>query len=153
MRRPRLTLLSCMLAAAILSTVGCFKGDTPELGYVEGNVTLDGEPLEGALITFYPQGGGRPSYGRTNASGWYEMIYTNQAKGVLPGEHSISISTFQRAEDGVEGSPETVPAKYNVETELTRTVEASDNVIDFELDSEGEIMEPDETGEYSPVSP
>jgi hypothetical protein len=37
---------------------------------------------------------------------------------------------------------ETVPARYNTKSELTANVKRGDNVINFALESGGEILEP-----------
>ena len=135
-------------ASALLLTVGCGSGTTPELGYVEGTITLDDQPLEGAMVMFNPAGKGRPSGAVTDVEGWYELTYSSSAMGALVGEHDVTIRTYQApdpyAEDPAakQGVAEKVPAKYNARTELTKTVEPTEQVIDFQLDSEGEIVPP-----------
>ena len=135
----------CVASAVLLSLIlGCGP-DGPETATVEGTVTLGGEPLDGALVRFQPSNG-RPSGGRTDSEGHYELIYSRGREGALPGEHIVTISTFQRG-DPEEGTPtliERVPARYNSKTELKETVEAGDNVIDFNLEAEGEIINPRE---------
>lgn len=56
------------------------------------------------------------------------------------------ISTFQEGDpgQGTERVPEKLPAKYNTKTELTKTVEPGSNVIDFKLDSKGDVSGPGE---------
>ncbi|MDQ3332196.1 MAG: carboxypeptidase-like regulatory domain-containing protein [Planctomycetota bacterium] len=123
-------------------TLGCGP-DGPEIATVEGTVTLGGEPLAEAMVLFQPSNG-RPSAGRTDAEGHYELIYSQGREGALPGEHTVAISTFQ-AGNPEEGTPkiiERVPAQYNVQTELKETVEAGENVIDFNLKAEGRILDP-----------
>jgi hypothetical protein len=48
----------------------------------------------------------RESYGRTDADGNYELYYTDDDKGAVPGKHSVRISTATGgdADSGVEGS-------------------------------------------------
>lgn len=137
--------ITTALAAAVLAlgAVGC-GSDGPELASVQGTVRLDGEPLEGAKLLFIPATGGRPSGARTDASGSYELTYSRQAEGALLGDHVVTISTYQAGDPdaGVVKIAERVPAKYNVQTELKRPVGEDDNVIDFELDSKGKIVEP-----------
>jgi len=63
----------------------------------------------------------------------------------------IEISTYSGGEDAdfypeVE-VPEKLPAKYNVNSELTAVVEEKDNEINFELSSEGEIIQPGQAEE------
>lgn len=146
-----------VLSLLLLSLVcGCSSADVPELAPVEGTVTLDGEPLEGALVTFNKVGGGRPAYGRTDADGWYQLTYMDGIAGALPGEHVVWITTYREGDPDADDPEaqktrkEEVPAQYNVNAsgnpDMTRTVKAGeDNVIDFELKSEGEIIELDDS--------
>lgn len=122
-------------------TVGCGNKD---LGGVYGTVTLDGSPLEEAMVTFTPVEGGRPAAGRTDADGNYELVFSRDDEGALIGEHFVSISTYNVVpgeDDQDKVIPERVPAKYNVNSELKETVDAGSNKIDFDLTSEGEIIE------------
>ncbi len=143
---PSLRTVPVCVAAALLFalTPGCGP-DGPEIATVEGTVKLGGEPLAESTVMFQPSSG-RPSAGRTDAEGHYELVYSQGRKGALPGEHTVTISTF-RAGDREEGIPkiiERVPAKYNAKTELKETVEAGKNMIDFNLEAEGRIADPRE---------
>lgn len=135
-----------MLPAIAFLFLGC-SSDNNVAG-VDGTVKLDGKPLKGALVKFTPQAGGRPSYGRTDDAGYYELAYTNDQEGAEIGKHSVSITTYEDTggyEDEGKGSEEKVPAKYNSQTELVEEVPAGGATINFDLDSEGEI---DTTGGY-----
>jgi hypothetical protein len=123
--------------------VGCGNSD---LGSVEGTVRLNGQPLENARVTFTPVAGGRPAAGKTDNQGRYELIFSRDDKGALIGEHAVSISTFSEhlADDGetTEVVPEKVPARYNTNTELKAKVEGGANTLDFDLEPEGDIIQP-----------
>jgi hypothetical protein len=138
----RLAKWGCLVLGAMLM-VGCGPSG-PEVATVEGMVTLDGKPLEGALVMFTPVAGGRPAAARTDEGGCYELQYTEDREGALLGEHIVSISTYQEGDvsSGIANVPEKVPAKYNVKSDLKQTVEAGDNNFDFPLNSEGEIIKP-----------
>jgi hypothetical protein len=126
----------CAVGLGMALAVGCGGSDGPELAIVNGTVTLDGAPLKEAFVTFVPESG-RPSYGGTNESGYYELAYTEARKGAVPGAHTVRVST-QRAGDpdsGVKAQPERVPKKFNTQSQLKKTVEAGSNTIDFELTS------------------
>ncbi|QDT14592.1 transthyretin-like family protein [Alienimonas californiensis] len=134
---------------ALALTIGC-GGPSPDyrsvgLADVSGVVTLDGAPLENAVVRFYEAGRRvRYSYGQTDADGRYSLQLNTRQDGVLPGEKEVVIST---AATGFEvkngGGPERVPARYNRDTELTRTVERDgSHSFDFDLTSDGEIAEP-----------
>ncbi len=122
-------ILLCLLSA------GCGSGG--DLARVKGKVTLDGQPLEDATVQFQPTAkGGAPSSGKTDSKGRYELMYTFDTRGAMPGEHVVSITTagtdFDEAGNEFERE-ERVPAKYNRKTTLKRTVEPGGNTIDFEL--------------------
>ena len=130
------------LVAVLGSVFGC--GDA-NLGRVQGTVTLDGQPLEGAMVTFAPVEGGRPAAGRTDARGRYQLVYSRDAGGAMIGEHLVTISTYdERPGENDEDQiiPERVPAQYNANSELKVTVEPGSNEMNFELESEGEIVTP-----------
>jgi hypothetical protein len=138
------TVTAGVVVTPLLLATGCGPGG-PEVAPVTGTVTLDGHPLDGALVEFTPRAGGRPSYGRTDDEGRYTLRYTDDRKGALPGEHTVRITTYLRSnpDDGVIGRPELVPARYNTKSELTRTVEPKKNVLDFELDGKGKVERPE----------
>ncbi|MEM7476557.1 MAG: carboxypeptidase regulatory-like domain-containing protein [Planctomycetota bacterium] len=123
------------------AVAGCGSGD---MGYVSGTVTMDGKPLPNAIVEFFPKPSGGLSAGMTDEKGVYELYIGRSGKGAKVGEHLVQISTADGgADDGDYGgaSKELVPAKYNVNSELTATVKSGNNTIDFTLDSEGEIID------------
>ncbi|MGQ9574791.1 MAG: carboxypeptidase-like regulatory domain-containing protein [Thermoguttaceae bacterium] len=113
---------------------GCGSGG---LARVKGRVTLNGQPLEGAIVEFRPTApGGTPASGLTDAQGRYELMYTFQTPGTPPGEYTVSISTavsYFDANGNELQREECVPAKYNTQTQLRRTVQRGRNRIDFDL--------------------
>lgn len=137
MKRPPAAAVLFLAAMACSCVAGC--GDKgPELGRVEGTVTLDGSPLAGARVEFQPQQGGSPSYGSTDEAGHYELIYSVDRPGALLGSHEVRITTFREESDGTGPPtviPEKAPPRYNSETELTREVKPGDNPLDFPLES------------------
>jgi len=128
--------------SGLMYCLGCDSG--PEIAYVEGTVTMDGQPLANATVVFIPEDG-RPAGGRTDASGHYELTFTAGREGAIPGKNSIRISTYTEASEAEDGSPipgqkETVPAKYNSQSELEFTVApGTNNIADFALDSKGPL--------------
>lgn len=144
MRKPFIVTLPLCL---ILMT-GCGKPQFP-LGQVRGKLTLDGQPVVNAEIWFRPVAGGRPSFGESDQAGYYSMRYNARRMGALPGEHVLTLSTFQEAyepdegaDDGKDatvrestpGRAEEIPAKY-VENPMKVIVREGSNTIDLTLDS------------------
>ena len=136
---------TCLL---VLACMGCGPGG-PAIESVEGTVTLDGEPLPNASVVFVPESG-RPAGATTDSQGHYVLTFSEGRKGAMLGKHKVRISTARDPSETPDGepipaSPETIPMKYNAQTELEFTVEAGKkNTADFELASEGEMAAPDE---------
>jgi hypothetical protein len=134
------------LITAILGTLGvsllnagCGGADVPDnLTSVFGVVTLDGQPLAGAAVTFVPPDG-RPASGTTDSSGAYSLSYNDGSDGCLPGLCRVMISTGTAGRENDDGEvvgakPESVPPKYNVQSELTFDVKLNErNQADFSL--------------------
>ncbi len=95
---------------------------------------MGGEPLEGATVVFEPSEG-RPSNGKTDGSGNYELIYTKDAMGASVGRHTVRIM-MEPDPDNAEAELTEIPAKYNTNSELTAEVEPGENTFDFDLDAE-----------------
>lgn len=121
--------------AACVVLWGCGgPADVPDLGEVSGYVKLDGQPVQGAKVTFQPETG-RPSTAFTDAEGNYELAYSRGESGAKVGKHTVRISTLVVADDEQPGVPEKIPEQYNKKTELTKDVEGGDNEINFDLKS------------------
>lgn len=95
---------------------------------------MDGQPLAGVVVTFYPQGEGNASSGTTNESGEYTLQYTADKEGAIIGDHEVRIVTAPS--DNLDApAEETIPAKYNSESTLTETVADENNTFDFQLEA------------------
>lgn len=118
--------------AILLTFWVCGCGGPDGIGRVTGTVTLDGQPLKNAIITFQPQQG-RPSTTRSDSQGKYTMEYTVRDKGALIGKHTVYIRTEMEATPDTPATRERLPNKYHNKSELTAEVKAGSNVINFEL--------------------
>jgi hypothetical protein len=126
-----------------LFAAACNSEKLPGLGSVTGTVTMDGQPVADASVTFDGANPGEPpSLGQTDSAGKYELYYSRGHKGATVGEHAVRISTYGGAADDGEPRKETIPARYNAKSELKSDVKRGSNKFDFELKSGGEIIQP-----------
>ncbi|MBC7352006.1 MAG: carboxypeptidase regulatory-like domain-containing protein [Thermogutta sp.] len=135
----------------LLLVAGCgSKG--PRLAPVKGKVTLDGQPLANAIVTFTPVAGGPASTGVTNSNGEYELA-CQLGRGAVVGQHKISVRSqpptqtaagavssddpsYQYGGEDSSRAPvfqEKIPAKYNTNTTLVREVKPGSNEINLDL--------------------
>ena len=151
------------VAAACLFIVGCGGGsDGPDTHPVTGLVTLDGEPVADATVTF---SGGTPqttSFGKSDADGRYTLKTASMQNGTVIGTHRVTVTKTERpdaASDPANNSPgfdETydpaaasnnqplpedkslIPEKYaaRATSELTAEIVEGENTVDLALTSE-----------------
>jgi hypothetical protein len=126
--------------AVALAAAGC-GGST---GRVSGVVTLDGQPLEGASVTFSPISGRDDgvggSTGKTDAQGRYSLrTVVGDKTGAAVGKHKVSISLYrENPVNPDQAGKELVPPKYSdpSRTELTFDVPSGGtDKANFELKS------------------
>lgn len=152
--QPNPISIRCVL---LLLSVGLMLGgcggpsDRPDLGYAEGRITLGGEPLSKAMVTFQPESG-RPSFGVTGEDGYYTVEYVPGEEGAKVGKHLVRISTYQEPEEeGAPAVPEKVPVEYNRDAaenpEMTVDVKPGSNEFNWDLNPEGEIYQPEDEEE------
>ncbi|MCU0717306.1 MAG: carboxypeptidase-like regulatory domain-containing protein [Pirellula sp.] len=133
----------CLFAIVFTSLSGCGDGG-PELASVKGVVTVDGQPVPNATLTFVPQEGS-PSYGQTDRNGSYELMFTDVKRGAMLGSHQVSIegqrlSKEELAEMKAQGMdvPDRIveiPKAYRQAGALTAEVKRGSNAIDFHLEA------------------
>jgi hypothetical protein len=115
------------LLLILLVEIGCSKADS-HIAPVRGRITLDGQPIKYADVTFQPEGKS-PGVGRTDKDGRYMLSYKRGVMGTPIGTNRVTIIIDTQLTHG----PQTVPARYNTATELQRDVKPGENVFDFEL--------------------
>ena len=146
-------ILAMTALAATVSATGCNFG--PTMAPVTGKVTYQGKAVAEGTVTFYPVAGGRPSTGKIQSDGTYELSSSEPGDGAVVGEYKVAIEarrvsnappapkTFQE-ELAMEHKPQPqgntrvewlVPEEFSsAETSgLTATVEDKSNVINFDL--------------------
>ena len=138
--------LHLMLMLCVLPGCG-LPHDYPPLGHVTGVVTLDGEPVEGASVSFFPETG-RSSSACTDGQGRYELIFANNVRGAAIGNHTVSINKIRQDpkyvpypldKSAMDPGPTMIhllPTRYSgTKSTLTAVVNEGRNTIDFHLDS------------------
>jgi len=83
--------LAALLALAVV--VGCGGGGHK----VEGEVTLDGKPVEEALVTFLPDGTGEQAFGVTDSGGKF-TLRTAKQKGAPPGNYKVTVTKTDKGQ-------------------------------------------------------
>lgn len=147
------------LTSLVLLTTGCSATNSIDYGKVtlvsvSGTVTLDGQPLPGALVTFENEETGTLSFARTNSSGSYTLQFDSEQDGVTPGKKRVRFSTVRtmlglRGEEGEEAGEastesegksgekqELVPPCYNGDSTLMIEVTPDSSTFDFDLKSD-----------------
>lgn len=85
------TLLWCLVGCV----VGCGESSGPKVEYVEGIVTLDGQPVEGATVGFSPVSqSGVAAIGTTDAQGVYRLTAMPVGavdKGAVAGDYTVTL--------------------------------------------------------------
>ena len=130
----------CLLAYFVVFPMLGSKGYSPMLTPVTGTIKLNGKPLVGAEIWFYPEKKQEDSKGKshkvsasrgiTDATGRYELIYDQDHKGVASGTCRIEIVVAPTEYAGILKKyyrPDRTERPATVEVKLGNTV------IDLEL--------------------
>ena len=131
-RVDRFVLFFLGLIAAVVATTGCGGTPTLQTEYVEGVVTVDGQPVAEATVTFVPvtEGQGASATGMTDAQGVYKLtaavtgeVAAKAEAGTLPGEYYVGVM------------------KNVVDTPLSQE-EAEQQGIEYEPPPPGTLQEP-----------
>jgi len=82
---------ACTAAALLLA--GCGGPGAVKTVPVTGTVTLDGNPVEGATVSFAPQATeGRTAVGVTDSQGKFKLNTAGAGAGAMPGKYNVAIS-------------------------------------------------------------
>lgn len=122
-----------MVFVCLAMAAGC---SDPNIGIVSGSVMIDGEPAETGSITFAAEDGLTGPIGTMIADGKYSVeLPIGMAKveirvPVVVGQKKLYNTPDSPVSDVME---ESLPPRYNDETELTYDVVPGESVKDFEL--------------------
>ncbi len=86
------------LLIVLATGAGCGqKSSGPKTYPVTGTVTLRGQPVEGAMVTFRAAGG-QSAVGTTDAAGRYLLTAGAAGRGAVAGQYQVAIVKFKAAE-------------------------------------------------------
>lgn len=89
-------ILALGLVGGLVGLVGCAGGITP----VEGVVTLDGKPVDGATVVFAPENGkGQQATGLSDSSG-HVRLKTGNKDGVQAGTYKVLVTKVKALTSG-----------------------------------------------------
>lgn len=100
--------------------VGCDGGDAIGTVDATGTVNLDGQPIDGAMITLMPLEGvqGRGGYGLSDGSGKVEFRITPETAGVPAGKYRV-LAQKMTMPDGSPVPPDTLAADVEIRNNLS----------------------------------
>ncbi|MCS7303901.1 MAG: DUF4198 domain-containing protein [Thermoguttaceae bacterium] len=154
-----------VILVAVAGLEGCGSG-RPKTVPVTGIVTLDGKPIEGANVAFYPDTGEatgtggqqkktdaltRPATGTTDKEGKFTLKTSPLGDGALPGKYKVAIikkevTGFLADKDGLSGgiAPEGIKEKWIIPPKyadpnnsgLTAEVKPGMRPLEFKLTSQ-----------------
>ncbi len=146
------TLYYSLFVFAFLSPIGCGDSDRPPWASANGVITLEGEPLQNAMVVFAPEDGKRLATGKTNDDGEFELFTFAPGDGAVIGKHQVSVVAREEpksaSSDGgsMAGGPAApkqtkavIPQKYldagtsGLQAEVT---DGGDNYFEFDLTGE-----------------
>jgi len=82
-----------VLIALVAFVAGCGGSSGPQTYRVEGTVTYQGAPVEGANVAFEPTDStGTSAGGTTDASGKYTLMASFGGTGTTPGTYTVTIT-------------------------------------------------------------
>lgn len=109
---------SCwLLLAGSLFLVGCGEGGSDVSTVpVTGVVTLDGNPLPGASVSFSPKDStGRAAVGMTDMDGKFSLMTVSPGDGAVPGEYGVTVTKGGASASGPKEDPRSSGGKMSPE--------------------------------------
>jgi hypothetical protein len=106
-------LFCLLLTTCAVLLPGCTGGDdNPATFPVSGTVTLNGEPVAGAQVSFMGQGVSLAASGTTDAQGKYQLSTFGENDGAVLGKHVVTISPSATIGGGEEMNAEDPSSGY-----------------------------------------
>lgn len=136
--------IRCFLLGWLLLATACSQPSGPETLPATGLVTLNGEPVAGALVVFTPKfaeesSGKLASQAETDDQGQFEMqTYLggeDYKDGVEPGEYVVTVTKLEVVQDMRRQPKHLLPKKYSLPgtSDLTAVVNEDTSQFQFDL--------------------
>ena len=93
----------------------------PPTHAVTGVVTVDGQPVKDAIVSFLPANGQYPANGTTDASGRYELTSFTRGDGAMEGSFRVTIVKYEKEGEDKPAVSAEKPAAAEAESEETET--------------------------------
>ena len=97
---------TCWLWGAVILALfvcGCGKGNPLGTVPASGKVTYRGQPVEGATVSFLPEGDLRPATAITAADGSFRLL-TLDAEGAMPGRYTALVRKMEIPPEPTQGT-------------------------------------------------
>jgi hypothetical protein len=130
-------LASCTVVLLVVS--GCGGGDRVKLYPVTGSVSVDGQPPEGLVLIFHPEGaGGQAGSASTDASGSFRAVFDGNP-GLPAGRYAVTANwpdPAKRNEGGMSmgqtaDPPDLLKRRYALPTRSQIKVEVTDKAVEM----------------------
>ena len=148
--RPKTAVMYLSLLALAVAIAGCGgpadTGNRPATIAAGGTVTYNGEAVDGATVTFAPDGPGKAAIGKTDSNGNFKLMTFEAGDGAVTGKYLVTVvkqtevaeteSEDSMAESTSAAPEDLLPTKYGVATTSGLTAEVTEggeNQFTFEL--------------------
>jgi hypothetical protein len=135
----------CGVLTAAALAAGCSGGGGPVLP-VNGIVTLDGKPLDGATVTFYPEGEGGRGFAKTGTDGKFVIAGMKNEAGLAPGKYKVTVSRMNLPGGGASDDPTSPAVGAVTDADIKNDLPAiysdpSQTVLSYSVTGDGQPIE------------
>lgn len=133
--------MRCATLLLILGSMPLLSGcsDAPELVQIQGLVTRGGKPQPNLILQFHPVDG-RPSWGKSDAEGKFQLNYSKSYEGARVGKHRVFISY-----DNTPETPYDVSGKQQLNADQQDVIKKYGKLestpLEVELKEDGQAVE------------
>ncbi|HJZ57151.1 MAG TPA: hypothetical protein VKE74_19430 [Gemmataceae bacterium] len=127
-----------LLAVALILALSSCRG--PDLVGASGRLTYKGKPVPSTYVIFQPkEEGKRASTGLTDDDGNFTLDFSRQEKGVLRGEHSVSLRYYISVEEELHKIPP--KASKELKAVIEKYGDPKTSGLNYEITRDGQFIE------------